>query len=229
MVLGPSSVLARLAAWQDIDARAGAAALRVIGGFRGTVSDGPDLDGQTVLLLGPRPPDFWPVFAASPEANDRAPDPMDRWSRRIIDGLAQDLSARALYPFGGPPYHPFYDWAIRSGRVHVSPVRLLVGNHDGLWVSFRGALVFGQGILVPDSLPHPCQTCSDQPCRVACPPSALNESGYDVPVCKDFLRRPAGRDCMASGCGVRAACPISRESGRDPAQSAFHMQSFRDP
>ena len=79
----------------------------------------------------------------------RRPDPVDRWSRRVIGRLACDLGAKALFPFGGPPYHPFYQWALRTGRAWESPVRLLVHDTQGLMVSFRGALALREAMAVP--------------------------------------------------------------------------------
>ena len=38
-------------------------------------------------------------------------DPLDRWSRRLIERLARELGGRALFPFGGPPFLPFQRWA----------------------------------------------------------------------------------------------------------------------
>ena len=76
---------------------------------------------QTLLLLGPGSPASGRIFTAQPEWQDGAPDPMDRWSRRVIGRIACDLGAKALFPFGGPPHRPFYTWALRTGRVHASP------------------------------------------------------------------------------------------------------------
>ncbi|MEO1689892.1 MAG: ferredoxin, partial [Pseudomonadota bacterium] len=69
-------------------------------------------DGTTTVLIGPDEPAFWPLFSQSPEYRDGAPDPLDRWSRRVIDEVAAAQGGEALYPFGGPPYHPFYSWAL---------------------------------------------------------------------------------------------------------------------
>ena len=181
--------------------------------------------GGTLVLIGPAGPGFWPVFRAAPEAQDGAPDPLDRWSRRILDGVAAALDARAIYPFDGPPWPPFPAWALASGWCHTSPVGLLVHAEAGLWVSFRGALLFAEVLPLPAPPPSPCAGCADQPCRRACPVDAFAE-GYDEAACHRHLDRPDGAPCMARGCAVRAACPVSRAHGREPAQSAFHMRAF---
>ncbi|WP_375691611.1 ferredoxin [Pseudooceanicola sp. LIPI14-2-Ac024] len=151
---------------------------------------------------------------------------MDRWSRRVIGGWADEIGGRAIYPFGGPPFHPFFSWATRSGWIHQSPVRLLVHADAGLWVSFRGALALPDRIPLPPPPPSPCLTCTAQPCRTACPADALTDAGYDVPACKAFLAAPEGQVCMKTGCGVRAACPAGRGHGRLAAHSTYHMQQF---
>ncbi len=186
-----------------------------------------EVPGYTSLvLLGPAGPDFWPHVTAAPEFADGAPDPLDRWSLRVIGALASDLGARAVFPFDGPPWPSFTGWARRSGRAWSSPVGLLVHDTTGLMLSYRGALALPHRIDLPAPASRPCDTCDGQPCRTACPVSALSPYGYDVPACKTDLDRP-GNDCMARGCAVRRACPLSQGAGRTEAQSAFHMGYFR--
>ena len=178
---------------------------------------------RTLLMLGPAEPGFWAHLTAQPEWG--GPDPVDRWSRRVIGRLACDLGAKALFPFGGPPYHPFYAWALRTGRVWDSPVRLLVHAGQGLMVSFRGALALKQAVAVPPPVARPCDACP-APCLSACPAGALTGAGYDVPSCHAFLDRPEGAGCMTGGCLVRRACPLSQSYARLPEQSAYHMGQF---
>ena len=187
-----------------------------------------DLPGiGTLILLGPNEPGFWPSFTASPEYRDGQPDAMDRWSARLINALAEELGATAFFPFGGPPFHPFIRWVLDSGKCWQSPVQLLIHDRAGLFASFRGALGVAERLDLPPA-PHaaPCDSCVGKPCLSACPAGALTDRGYDVPVCKSFLRTEAGRDCMTGGCRVRRACPVGREYGRLKAQSAFHMRAF---
>lgn len=209
-----------------IDAAAAEKGLRVFGAFHPDPDDSAPEDTGTLVLLGPDGTGFWPRFTGSAEYRDGAPDPLDRWSARTIGALARDFSARALFPFGGPPYQPFIRWALRSGRAWTSPVGLLVHDTAGLMVSYRGALAIDARLEIPAPSPKPCADCADQPCRAACPVGALSESGYDVPACKGYLDTPPGTDCRSSGCAVRRACPVSQGYGRPAAQSAFHMRAF---
>ena len=198
--------------------------LAILGGFH--AEDDPALPKgtRTVLMLGPGP-GFWPHMTAQPEW-DGKPDPVDRWSRRVIGTLACDLAAKALFPFGGPPWHPFHQWAIRTGRSHQSPVRLLVHDEQGLMVSFRGALALKGRLALPDPPPPPCDTCAEKPCLTACPPRALTGAGYDVPACHGYLDTAPGQDCLSQGCLARRACPVSQRYDRMPGQSAWHMARF---
>jgi len=181
---------------------------------------------KTLVLLGPKTPGFWPHFTASPEYNDHTADPLDRWSSRVITGLAKTLGAQAFFPFGGTPWQPFLQWAVDSGRAHISPVGLLVHDQAGLMVSYRGALGFTESVALPVPPPNPCESCMDRPCLTACPVDALTAEGYDVAACKTDLDR-SGNDCLARGCAVRRACPISQSHGRTADQSAFHMRAFK--
>lgn len=185
----------------------------------------PDDASGTLALLAPFEPGFWAHFTTSPEYTDGRPDPMDRWSTRTITALADTLGATALFPFGGPPWQPFITFATQTGRIHKSPVSLLVHDEQGLMVSFRGALVLHNRIELPPPPPSPCLLCP-APCEEACPVDALSEDGYNTAACHAFLDTPAGADCMANGCKARRACPVSQTFPRDPAQSAFHMKSF---
>lgn len=210
---------------EEIEARLAPHHLSVFGGFHPGPGDGAPEGCKTLLLLGPREPGFWAHVTAMAEFTDAKPDPLDRLSRRVIGRLACDLGAKALFPFGGPPWRPFITWAQRTGRAHVSPVALLVHDRAGLMVSYRGALALRERIDLPAPPPAPC-TCCARPCIGACPVGALSGAGYDVAACHAFLDTEAGQDCLDHGCRARRVCPISETYGRRPEQSAFHMRSF---
>ena len=198
--------------------------LAILGGFQAQADPALPRGTRTVLMLGPGL-GFWPHLTAQPEWDGHA-DPIDRWSRRVIGRIACDLGAKALFPFGGPPWQPFYQWALRTGAVRESPVRLLVHHEQGLMVSFRGALALKQTLDLPVPPPAPCETCMGKPCLTACPPRALTGAGYDVPACHGFLDTAAGQDCLSQGCAARRACPVSQRYDRMPEQSAWHMARF---
>lgn len=200
--------------------------LRILGGFRAGPDDPLLRQDTTLILLGPDDARFWRIFTASPEYADGAPDPIDRWSRRVIEKIARDQGGTAYFPFGGPPHYPFYDWALRTGRAHPSPIRFLVHPQTGLWASFRGAVAVQGDIDIPPPLASPCATCVDRPCLSACPVRAFAGDGYDGDACKGHIADTDTAQCRSMGCAARRACPVSQKAGRDPAQSALHMRSF---
>ncbi|MCZ0811479.1 MAG: ferredoxin [Pseudomonadota bacterium] len=207
---------------QDIEKHAEKQHLAIFGGVSHDLPDG----FKTLVLLGPLEPGFWGHFTGSPEYGDGRADPLDRWSERIIGELANTLNAKAFFPFGGPPFQPFLQWARASGRAHVSPVGPLVHDVAGLMVSYRGALGFAEAIELPDPPPNPCDTCENQPCLSACPVGALGPAPYDAAACRAHLEDPENI-CMSKGCLVRRACPVSQSHGRREEQSAFHMRAFK--
>lgn len=197
-----------------LDAHLAPLGLRALG-------DCPDGD-MTITLVGPDEPRFWPIFCESPEFKDDVADPMDRWSQRVITKVAEKLDAEPLFPFGGPPYAPFFTWAKQTGRFWASPIGFLVHDDGGLFTSFRGALRWQKPAELGTNL-QPCPTCA-KPCATACPVGAFDD-GYDVTACKAHVASAAGTTCRTNGCLARRACPVGQGS-RLPAQAAFHMEAF---
>lgn len=184
----------------------------------------------TLVLLGWIGGESWQIFAGSLEAHDGVPNPLDRWSRRVIDGLADALDATALYPFSGPPWLPFQRWAQRADRVFVSPLGILIHPDWGLWHSYRGALAFRERLALESAIQraNPCDSCAAKPCLTRCPVSAFSNEDYDVAGCRAHLSSPTGTTCMKGGCLARDACPVGIRYRYAPAQAAFHMRAFRD-
>lgn len=207
----------------DLGARLDAHRLQVLGGFACDDEPGLPKGTRALVLIGPKEPGYWAHVRAQPEW--QADDPVDQWSARVIGQLARDLGAKALFPFGGAPYHPFHAWALRTGQIWESPVKLLVHARQGLLVSFRGALALRSPVAFPDPPPKPCADC-DRPCLSACPVRALTPAGYNLDACHGRLDSHDGQDCLNGGCLVRRACPLSATYARMPEHSAYHMRQF---
>lgn len=206
----------------EIEALANAEGLMISGVVQETVEKPLPNGAASLILLSPLEPLFWAHIQKSAEARDGAPDPLDRWSLRVISEMALRLGGEPFFPFGGPPYHPFYTWAIDGGEVHVSPVALLTSQRAGLFTSFRGAIALSERITT-EYVPSPCAGCA-QPCTTSCPVGAMGPNGYDVPKCHAFLDSSEGRDCLSNGCRARRACPAG--TNRLSEQSAHHMSYF---
>lgn len=195
------------------------------GGFHIAPDDQVPLPGETMLLIGNAGSAMWRIFAD--QAKDE-PNPLDNWTRLNLDKIAEDFGAKALYPFGGPPFLPFQRWAMKAEAVYPSPVGPLIHPIYGLWHAYRGALIFAQNIELPERAEavSPCDSCSEKYCIKACPAGVFAAGKYDVPLCLGELKRP-GNECSERGCLSRHACPIGQDYAYAPDHANFHMQAFK--
>jgi len=206
---------------------------------RGWLALGPDdgvpafPDGRpaaALVLVGRLGRAGWSAFAAAPEYRDRLPDPLDRWSARLIGRLADDLGGRALFPFGGPPWWPFSAWAERAEGLALSPIGLRIHPEVGLWHAWRGALAFadlGDDLVPPAPPARPCDACTTRRCLTTCPVDAFTTAGYDVERCRAHLESPLGALCRTDGCRARDACPVGRGRRYADEEIRFLMRAFR--
>ena len=207
------------------------------GAFHPRPSDNvPPLGGAspsaTLVLLGFAGKIAWSSFIVSKEAAGGKDHPLDRWSRRIIDELATMTGALALYPVGGPPWHPFQGWAQRVEAVHVSPLCILIHPEWGLWHSYRGALAFQNHFeLEPiEDQSSPCASCYTKPCMTACPVDAFAALGtevFDAKSCNVHLESQIGGERLNIGFKARRACPIGAAYRYETDQAKYHRQAFR--
>lgn len=199
--------------------------LAAVGAFHPGPEDAAPDGVRTLVLLGPANGRMWAEFQASKEAEDGGADPLDRWSRRVIDALAARLGAQSFYPFGGPPWHPFQRWAEKGEGAMRSPVAMQATPQRGLLASYRGALGFSEHLALGAAPGQsPCLGCP-APCLMACPVNAFRDGRYDVPACVAHVILPAGAACR-NGCLVRMACPASAGADLPVEQRAFHMAAF---
>jgi len=200
------------------------------GGFHpGSEDEG--LEGvATVVLIGNAGSRMWDIFSVSPEYinDDGSGDPLDVWSRRVLEEAAAELGAHAIFPFEGPPYYPFQKWSMRAEQVWQSPIGPLLHPEFGLWHAYRGALLFPGAVDIeaPSSSPSPCETCADQPCLRTCPVDAFSVGKYDVPACARHIKSPEGQGCMNGGCMARCACPLGQSYHYSSEHAYFHMHHF---
>jgi len=199
--------------------------LMMRGGFHPSASDGAPDGTVTIIIIGNAGPDMWRAFSA---ARRDEPNPLDSWTRRIIDPLADAVGARAVYPSDGPPFLPFQRWALASGDVFASPIAPLIHARFGLWHAYRAALLFNEDVPLPERAvtQNPCDSCRDRPCLTTCPVDALGPERLDIPACASHVRSEDGADCRQLGCRARRACPVGRDYHYDADQAAFHMAAF---
>ena len=183
---------------------------------------------KAVILVGNTGSSYWPVFSQSSEYLDGEPDPLDRWSRRVAAAIVERHPLQVIFPFEGPPYYPFLQWAQRAEALAQSPLGLMIHPKYGLWHSYRFALLTdteGEASKVA-AVESPCLSCVSQPCLNTCPVDAFDANGYAVDRCAEYLKRTPQADCHSSGCMARYACPVAREYRYTPQQNQFHLSAF---
>jgi hypothetical protein len=211
--------------------------LRVRGGFPVTdelaAADGiPDVaagrPARYLLLVGNAGPAMHRAFFESVGATPPGRHPLDAWTAQVIEPLAGSAGARALFPFGGPPWFPFQRWAVRAEGLKASPLGILIHPRYGLWHAYRAALLFDRpvGGPEPQALAFPCETCMERPCLSTCPADAVLPRGYDVDRCATHVAGAAGNDCRMAGCVARRACPVGRDFEYSANALQFHMKAF---
>ncbi len=182
---------------------------------------------SSVALVGNIGSSFWSEFSRSAEYLDDLADPLDRWSLRLANEIAPKLDATPIFPFQGPPYLPFQQWANRAEALHQSPIGLMIHPKYGLWHAYRFALLIARSVETAQSEhASPCLTCEDQPCLHTCPVKAFSTEGYDVDSCACFLKQTPSADCFQHGCMARFKCPAGREYRYLDQQSQFHLGAF---
>ena len=208
-----------------LHAQFGAAGLCVVGSF--DIEPRDQLAGRSAVIIANAGSSFWPGFYVSAEYSDGQADPLDRWTRRTIEPIAECIGASAVYPFDGPAYHPFQRWALRADpRISASPIGIAIHPEWGLWWALRAALFLDERVVhLPRQAPSPCMSCTDKPCLSGCPVGAFSGTAYDVTSCAGHLRDDNA--CMGRGCLARLACPVGPAFTYEADHAAFHMKAFR--
>ena len=219
--------------------------LVIRGGFNATAEDNvpaiaEDAEVRSLILFGNAGSSIWSNFSASSEYHDGLADPMNRWSERIGDEIASELKGRALFPFGGPPYRPFIQWAKKAESLGNSRLGMLIHPEYGLWHAYRFGIALPESFSEFETISNAgnfaankhrgfsalCASCTDQPCLDACPVSAFSSEGYDVEGCYGFLKINPDSDCRNHTCSARLACPEGLSFNYEKAHARFHMDAF---
>ncbi|MHC1548569.1 hypothetical protein [Phyllobacterium sp. K27] len=190
----------------------------------------PDLVGndnfKSVIMVGHFGSTMWPHFSQWLRSRPNVTDPLDTWSKEVLNNIAKQVGAVAVFP-SDQPYQPFQQWAKHAEGLSASPLGLLIHSRYGLWHAFRGALLFDYEVELSQQAPavHPCETCLGKPCLSACPVDAFEGAGFAVDRCRGCLSNN-GYECMSNGCKARLACPVGQEHAYVSDQQRFHMSAF---
>jgi ferredoxin len=209
-----------------LDAALAASGLQTRGGFKLAADERPEGFASGVLI-GHLGGSFWPVFTAWQAQHPDVSDPLDTWSKNVIDSVAVSVGGHAIYP-SDRPFAPFQRWAQRAEGLKPGPLGLLMHPQAGPWHAYRGAIVFEQSFdfRLPVTLSHPCDDCAEKPCLSACPVGAIEPDRFNVTACRAHLAKPVGAPCMEQGCLARNACPAGAAFRYSADQQAFHQRAF---
>ena len=183
---------------------------------------------RSVMLVGQAGAAPWPHFERwRLERPADLANPLDTWSREVIDAVAKEAGARTVYP-SDRPYLPFQRWAMRAEGLKPSPLGILMHPEYGLWHAYRGALLFERAIVVDPvhEAIHLCDLCVGKPCIKACPVDAYDAAGFRYEACLAHVRGNEGGACRTGGCLDRNACPYGVAYRYPPQVQAFHMKAF---
>jgi hypothetical protein len=216
---------------EQLEAELGRIGMMLRGGFTASRAEdalpelGPGRPARTLLLVGNVGPAMYRHFFAAEGAPANA---LDTWTRDRIGPIAAGFGARAVFPFDGPPHHPFQRWAKRAEGLKSSPLGILIHPEFGLWHAYRAALLFDQALDLPQGPRHlhPCDDCVERPCLSTCPVTAVTPAGYDSVRCATHAASDAGEECRDRGCIARRACPVGREHAYPARAMQFHMAAF---
>lgn len=182
---------------------------------------------RAVILVGNAGAAYWRHFSRWRAAEGASiANPLDTWSRMVIEETADAVGARVAMP-NDRPFLPFQQWAMRAEGLKPSPLGLLIHPRFGLWHAFRGALLLDVEIPIQAvaEVNHPCDLCVGKPCLNTCPVSAYSVEGFAYEACLAHVRGGEGAACR-TGCLARNACPHGAE-WRYPAEvQAFNQRAF---
>ena len=144
------------------------------GWFEPAVADAVPADAKFVILIGNAGPDVFRRFAR--ERNPQT-DQIDDWTRDVVGALADDLSARAVYPFDRPHF-PFLTWARRA--VPAMSRRLAS--------TFTPPTGFGMPFVLPCSFRLPLICPCSRPVRIHVKPALKSLASPPAPWAHSMAR-----------------------------------------
>jgi epoxyqueuosine reductase QueG len=179
------------------------------------------------VVVGSGGPAFFDCFQrAGIEAADRAPNPLDRYTRRVVEaavgGALAPLEIRyaVSFPFAGiSPLIPFQRLGRAAGIGPPGPLGLQIHPVYGPWWAYRALVVVDRPLSDGPSLGDVCAGCP-APCVGACPGSAVSRTGFSIPTC--HAHRLRAEPCRLS-CAARVACVRGPEHRYRDEELAFHM------
>lgn len=186
-------------------------------------------EARTALVVGSGGRALWNALRAAPEFG-AASDPVDTYTARVMDGLAEDLTrgghaSRAVYPAErhGGAWADFVALGREAGLGVPSRLGLLLHPVCGPWLSMRAVLL--SVLPCPRGAPldgfEPCASCA-APCAEACPGGAVWPEGISARLCYETQRK---EPACALRCNARRACVVGPEHAYAAEAEAHHMSA----
>ncbi|MCZ6843165.1 MAG: hypothetical protein O7G32_10075 [SAR324 cluster bacterium] len=184
---------------------------------------------ECAVLLGTAGRRFWERFMAlQGSARDKEPNPMDRYTERVVEELLEglrgaDATAVAAYPFEHPRrIMPFLALLEGNSQLQFTPFGVGVDTEFGPWFAWRAVLL----TVLPLPLStltgtSPCAACP-APCVSACPAGVVAKERFDWQGCVSYRvhEQPCRSTCLA-----RMACPVGTEYRYGGEQMAYHYNA----
>ncbi len=176
------------------------------------------------LVVGNAGRALWERFVASPE-RALARDPLDAYTRRVLDEVAQIPDPPAAIGFYADRrdgvYLPLVALARRAGFGTPGRVGVLIHPVYGPWLGVRAVLLLAEDVPFHEPAVYaPCDGCP-APCATACHGKVIGSTGVDAAACYQVrLTHPA----CATRCDARSACVVGPEHAYSAEQTAHHAR-----
>jgi ferredoxin len=183
------------------------------------------LGARGVVVVGSGGPAFFDGFASSPFAGDGLRDPLDRYTRAVVEESARvalgplGVAHAEHFPFVSAALIPFQRLGRAAGLGGPGPLGLQIHPVYGAWWAYRGLIVVDAALPAEVAPGDGCAGCP-APCVSACPAGAVQRSGFVVAAC--HARRLSAEPCRLS-CAARIACIRGPEHRYSDEELAFHM------
>jgi hypothetical protein len=178
---------------------------------------------RSAVLVGAGGRALFAALRRAPEAGlDR--DPLDHYTRRIVEAAVEPLAGRALFAFErrGERHADFVALGRAAGLGAPSRLGLLIHPEYGPWMSLRALLLLPLALAETPALDdfEPCRGCP-APCSEACPGAAVGAEGFDIGRCAGTRRRVPG---CALKCAARRSCVLGTGQRYEDFAEAHHMR-----
>lgn len=184
-----------------------------------------------VVVIGNGGGAFWAGFAAQRVAGAVEPNPLDTYTRAIVQTRLRGwlpAGAQMIFPFDYPAMPiSFQRMAELAGLGSRSLLGVLVHPEFGPWMALRAAIVLPSDLSAPRPAAgfDPCPTCVERACMASCPTGAVTAAGWDIPRCAAYRARDD--DPCGGRCHARFDCVIGRAHRYPDAASAHHQTAVR--